>query len=82
MTTLTAEFSKTSDLLLHWSVTGPLNRVPLQLSLNVNTVYAVAWSFIVQFLTFVGLCRDPDAEEKMNPFAEQEAWESHQIGMS
>ncbi|KAK7411357.1 hypothetical protein VNO78_02790 [Psophocarpus tetragonolobus] len=24
--------------------------------------------------------RDPNAEEKMNPFAEQEAWEEHQIG--
>ncbi|KAL0364729.1 UNVERIFIED_CONTAM: Pre-splicing factor ATP-dependent RNA helicase DEAH1 [Sesamum angustifolium] len=24
--------------------------------------------------------RDPAAEEKMNPFAEQEAWEEHQIG--
>ncbi|XP_010318840.1 pre-mRNA-splicing factor ATP-dependent RNA helicase DEAH1-like isoform X2 [Solanum lycopersicum] len=24
--------------------------------------------------------RDPDAAEKMNPFAEQEAWEEHQIG--
>ncbi|XP_051114585.1 pre-mRNA-splicing factor ATP-dependent RNA helicase DEAH1-like [Andrographis paniculata] len=24
--------------------------------------------------------RDPTAEEKMNPFAEQEAWEEHQIG--
>ncbi|KAI3463896.1 hypothetical protein Pfo_020559 [Paulownia fortunei] len=24
--------------------------------------------------------RDPAAEEKMNPFAEQEAWEDHQIG--
>ncbi|XP_055825155.1 pre-mRNA-splicing factor ATP-dependent RNA helicase DEAH1-like isoform X2 [Solanum dulcamara] len=24
--------------------------------------------------------RDPDAAEKMNPFAEQEAWEDHQIG--
>ncbi|GFQ04335.1 putative pre-mRNA-splicing factor ATP-dependent RNA helicase dhx16 [Phtheirospermum japonicum] len=24
--------------------------------------------------------RDPGAEEKMNPFAEQEAWEEHQIG--
>lgn len=27
-------------------------------------------------------CRDPAAEEKMNPFAEQEAWEEHQIGNS
>lgn len=26
------------------------------------------------------LHRDPKAEEKMNPFAEQEAWEEHQIG--
>lgn len=24
--------------------------------------------------------RDPEAAEKMNPFAEQEAWEEHQIG--
>ncbi|XP_014496103.1 pre-mRNA-splicing factor ATP-dependent RNA helicase DEAH1 isoform X1 [Vigna radiata var. radiata] len=24
--------------------------------------------------------RDPNAEDKMNPFAEQEAWEEHQIG--
>ncbi|XP_057429389.1 pre-mRNA-splicing factor ATP-dependent RNA helicase DEAH1 [Lotus japonicus] len=24
--------------------------------------------------------RDPNAEDKMNPFAEQEAWEDHQIG--
>ncbi|CAH9057308.1 unnamed protein product [Cuscuta epithymum] len=24
--------------------------------------------------------RDPDANDKMNPFAEQEAWEDHQIG--
>jgi len=24
--------------------------------------------------------RDPTAAEKMNPFAEQEAWEEHQIG--
>jgi len=24
--------------------------------------------------------RDPEAKDKMNPFAEQEAWEEHQIG--
>lgn len=30
---------------------------------------------------FYWLCRDPDAKDKMNPFAEQEAWEEHQIGM-
>jgi len=29
---------------------------------------------------FVLFYRDPNAEEKMNPFAEQEAWEEHQIG--
>jgi len=32
------------------------------------------------FKVFLHLCRDPGAEEKMNPFAEQEAWEEHQIG--
>ncbi|KAK3123207.1 hypothetical protein QOZ80_8AG0626210 [Eleusine coracana subsp. coracana] len=26
--------------------------------------------------------KDPDAKDKMNPFAEQEAWEEHQIGKS
>ncbi|XP_066379338.1 pre-mRNA-splicing factor ATP-dependent RNA helicase DEAH1-like [Miscanthus floridulus] len=26
--------------------------------------------------------RDPEAKDKMNPFAEQEAWEEHQIGKS
>lgn len=26
-------------------------------------------------------CRDPGVEDKMNPFAEQEAWEEHQIGI-
>ena len=26
--------------------------------------------------------KDPEAKDKMNPFAEQEAWEEHQIGKS
>ena len=29
----------------------------------------------------ISLYRDPAAAEKMNPFAEQEAWEDHQISM-
>ncbi|ERM99915.1 pre-mRNA-splicing factor ATP-dependent RNA helicase DEAH1 [Amborella trichopoda] len=33
-----------------------------------------------RFAVAIQRYRDPGAEEKMNPFAEQEAWEKHQIG--
>jgi len=36
--------------------------------------------FICLIIVLVLLYRDPNAEDKMNPFAEQEAWEEHQIG--
>jgi hypothetical protein len=35
---------------------------------------------LVNFLKLIVPYRDPTAAEKMNPFAEQEAWEEHQIG--
>lgn len=34
----------------------------------------------LNFLKLIVPYRDPTAAEKMNPFAEQEAWEEHQIG--
>lgn len=35
---------------------------------------------LIKNLTFCLSKRDPNAEDKMNPFVEQEAWEEHQIG--
>lgn len=35
---------------------------------------------LIKHLFILFIYRDPNAEDKMNPFAEQEAWEEHQIG--
>lgn len=43
---------------------------------DIDEISDTTYSFISSFIY-----RDPNAEEKMNPFAEQEAWEEHQIGI-
>lgn len=43
----------------------------------INILTIIFWCFLGLFIAL----RDPNATgEKMNPFAEQEAWEEHQIG--
>jgi hypothetical protein len=42
----------------------------------------IACNFLVYLCVLIvsWTSRDPEAKDKMNPFAEQEAWEEHQIG--
>lgn len=49
-----------------------VERCLLVLFFNLRSSYGLLLCFVIS--------RDPGAAEKMNPFAEQEAWEEHQIG--
>lgn len=44
--------------------------------------YSLETPLMAISITFLHVFRDTNAGDKMNPFAEQEAWEEHQIGIS
>lgn len=85
MTTLTEKWDKTSVLRWPTNATSTLLNITFWVGVLPNVVNRDELSFQFRGLKLWTLysktfCRDVGADDKLNPFAEQEAWEKHQIG--